>query len=314
MMEMAQSIDELIDKGNVVTGRRKRESASKLLGNFAAELCLPEKKVPAEAVDLSTTFVLEVIMPMAWYTQQNRKAFKLRNWYIFLSLCLIVAIPLLLAQLPRIADLGAGPSTAVVAQLTGALTGMLALQKVIAATFAQHQRYGAWWKASSELKKIWYEFQSQWVAAQLATNWPAQSGAFLMDAARRIDKARTVVSDEQADFFTNLTLPSIDVLDALKTARTGVGALVTDLVPAATARDKHAADVLKAKQDIARCTSVLASLDGDIGRTRGDLTTPPPGQTAAQINEVLTGLLKKRTETYVAKMDAEAALAVLTIA
>ncbi|WP_428659784.1 hypothetical protein [Reyranella sp.] len=311
---MVQSIDALIDKGNQTTGRRTHADASELLESFASELCLPDNKVPAEAIDLSTTFVLEVIMPIAWYARRITKAERIRDLFIVLSLCLIVVIPLLLAWLPKFADLGANPSTAIVAQLTGALTGVLALQKMIAATLAQQQRYGAWWKASSDLKKVWYEFQSQWVAAQLATSWPDQSAAFLIDAARRIDKARTIVSDEQADFFAKLTLPSLDVLDVLKTTRTNVGTLVTDLVPAATASDKHAADVLKAKQDIAKYTSLLATLDGEIARARTDLAAPPPGQTAAQISEVLKDLLKKRTDYNIAKMDAEAALAVLAIA
>lgn len=311
---MAQSIDDLIDKGNVMTGRRTHRSASELLDDFASELCLPDNKVPAEAVDLSTAFVLEVVMPIAWYTQRIKKAGRIRNFFIGASCLLVVAIPILLAWLPKITDLQNSPATAIVAQLTGALTGVLALQKMITATLAQHQRYGAWWKASSDLKKVWYEFQSQWVAAQLATTWAAQKAAFLQDAASRIDKARTIVSDEQTDFFRNLTLPSLDVLDVLKTARTNVAGLVTDLLPAATARDKREADVLKAKQDIAKNTSLLASLDASIVQARADFAAPPAGQTPAQITEILTALLKKRTEAGVAKMDAEATLAVLTAA
>jgi len=49
-----------------------------------------------------------------------------------------------------------------------------------------------------------------------SANWDAHRTEFFDDMAARIEQARQLVSDEEADFFQKLTLPSVDVLDLLR--------------------------------------------------------------------------------------------------
>ena len=214
--------------------------------------------------------------------------------------------------------IGKSASSTIMAQLAGVLTGVLALQKMVAQALAQQQRYGSWWKVSSDLKKLWYGFQTKWVRAGIAepTNWAAHKTEFLDDMAGKIEAARQLVSDEEADFFQKLTIPSVDVLDLLSKTRPDVSSMIGALLPGAasanavaTALTGQATDLVKAKQDVAKNTALLTSLDEDIAKKREELVHPPTGETAQQINDVLTALLKRRTEVAIAKMEAEAAAA-----
>jgi hypothetical protein len=62
---------------------------------------------------------------------------------------------------------GTSASSTIIAQLVGGLTGVLALQKMVGQTLTAQQRYGAWWKVSADLKKLWYGFQTKWGRAGL---------------------------------------------------------------------------------------------------------------------------------------------------
>ncbi|MBV8535319.1 MAG: hypothetical protein JO128_06995 [Alphaproteobacteria bacterium] len=306
---MVDTIQGLIEQGNVAHGRRTHATADGLLPNFATELQLNAAALNAVR-DRAREFIIEVILPISWYTRKIAEAQKARVGYIWGTGLLILIIPALIAFLPW--RFGMTGSPTVVAQLTGGLTGVLALQKMIGATLTAQQRYGAWWKVSADLKKLWYGLQTKWNG----TVTDAQRPAFLDDMAARIDQARQLVSDEEADFFQKLTIPSVDVLDLLTKSRPDVASMIGALLPGAssasavtTALTGQVTDGIKAKQEIAKNQALLASLDAAIVQRRAELANPPAGQTAAQITDVLNALLKRRNDSAMALMEAQAALA-----
>jgi hypothetical protein len=240
-----------------------------------------------------------VILPISWYTTKLKNALNARCGYIIGTGALILVIPAALAFMPVLT--GKSASSSIIAQLAGGLTGVLALQKMVGQTLAAQQRYGAWWKVSADLKKLWYGFQTKWGSAGLGdpATWSQRGTEFLGDMSTKIEQARQLVSDEEADFFQKLTLPSVDVLDLLSKARPDVSSMIGALLPGtatanavATALTGQATDLVKARQDIAKNRSLLASLDAEIAQKRAELAAPPAGQTTQQITDALNALLK----------------------
>jgi hypothetical protein len=312
---MPNTIQGVIEAGDVTKGKRTEERANELLPDFGAQLGF-NNDIPQDARARFLEFIIDVILPISWYTRKIKEALTTRLWYIIGTGVLILVIPIALALMPVLT--GKSASSTIIAQLAGVLTGILALQKMVAQTLAQQQRYGSWWKVSSDLKKLWYGFQTKWIRTRLAesANWEAHNAEFLQDMAARIDSARQLVSDEEADFFQKLTIPSVDVLDLLSKARPDVSSLIGALLPGAasanavaTALTGQATDLVKAKQDVAKNTSLLASLDQEISHKREELAHPPAGESTQQINDALAVLLKRRSEAAIAKIEAEATAA-----
>ncbi len=315
---MPDTIQGVIEQGDVKKGRRTQTRAGQLLPNFGTELGFTAG-VPDDARARSIEFIVDVILPISWYATKIKDALNTRRFYIIGTGALMLVIPAALAFMPVLTGMSA--SSTIIAQLAGGLTGVLALQKMVGRTLAAQQRYGAWWKVSSDLKTLWYGFQTKWGHGGLdgSANWAAQRTEFLNDMAARIEQARQLVSDEEADFFQKLTLPSVDVLDLLSKTRPDVSSMIGALLPGAasanavaTALTGQATDLMKARQDIAKNTSLLASLDAEIAQKRAELAAPRAGQTAQQITDALNALLKRHTEAAMAKMEAEAAAAAAT--
>jgi hypothetical protein len=312
---MPDTIQRVIEEGDVTKGRRTQTRASQLLPNFGIELGFTAG-VPNDAQARSLEFIVDVILPISWHATRLKDALNTRRNYIIGTGALILLIPAALAFMPVLT--GKSASSTIIAQLAGGLTGVLALQKMVGQTLAAQQRYGAWWKVSSDLKKLWYGFQTRWGRAELQdfANWATHGKEFLEDMAARIDQARQLVSDEEADFFQKLTLPSVDVLDLLSKTRPDVSSMIGALLPGAasasavaTALTGQATDLVKARQDIAKNRSLLASLDAEIAQKRAELDSPPTGQTAQQTTDALNALLKRHNEVVIAKIEAEAAVA-----
>jgi hypothetical protein len=316
---MPSTIQGVIEEGEATRGRRTRDRADQLLPDFAKELGFTEG-IPNDARAQCLEFILDVILPISWYTRKLKDALKIRRCYITGTAALILVIPAALAFMPVLTGMSA--SSTIIAQLAGGLTGVLALQKMVAQSLAAQQRYGAWWKVSSELKKAWYGFQTKWnrVGLDDKETWRRNATEFLDEMIREMEQARQLVSDEEADFFQKLTLPSVDVLDLLSKARPDLSSMIGALLPGAASANAVAAaltgqatDLVKARQNIAKNTSLLASLDAEIAQKRVEAAAPPAGQTAQQITEILNALLKRRSDAVIAKIEAEAEAAAATV-
>lgn len=220
---MTEKIADLLSKGDVADGHRSRHTAHALLDEFRTDLGLPP--APNRHRDAALEdFLIEVVLGAAWYQKRCFKALTKVWTYIGINIALVVGIPLALIGLGYLAP--ASNTTIIASQITGVLTGILALQKTLSAWYASQQRYAVWYKASSDLKSIYYAFVQAW-AGKTASD-PA---AFLAALADRTDAARQIIAVEQLDFYQKLALPTFDVLDMLTSTRATVSTFVTSLLP-----------------------------------------------------------------------------------
>lgn len=311
---MTTTIQETIEGGDGAEAQRTAARARNLLPSFKEALGLGESQpLPPEAEFKCITFIVEVILPIPWYSAKIKRAWLERGAYIVLVAVLTLLVPIGLTLLAR---WNSGQEY-YLAQIGGILTGLIALQRLIGVTLLAHHRYGAWWKASAELKKLWYGLLTarRALPAGATTTWPEIRD----DIDRAIDQARTVVAEEQTDFFQKLTLPSFDLAEQLSKARTDISGLVTGLIPGAAAVSSavatQTADLLKAKQDLARADTLVSGLAKEIEDATNRLTTltatSPPEQKKA-LTDLFADLSKRRGEAVIKKREAEAALAAAT--
>jgi hypothetical protein len=220
--QQPRSIQDLLSKGEVL-GHRSNEHA---------RFYLPELKktvgLPADAdgsVDpVLEQFLVEAVLGAAWYAKQNDNAKRRVLHYICINVAVVLGVPVGLILLGAAAkQLNVD---VLAAQVTGVLTGVLALQKTLSAWYSSQQRYAAWYKAAADLKSIYYGFVGRW-----GGKGADQKLAILADCSAQTDAARKVIDAEELDFYEHLTLPTFDVLDMLTSSRGTVSSFVTSLLP-----------------------------------------------------------------------------------
>ncbi len=328
-----KTIDEIINGWRIgwSTGGRTREQAAEFLTDFQKQI-----GITGPITDLKPpmlTYIVEVILPIGWYRRKIYIANVFRGAYLLISVLLVLAIPLVVAFLPTFLQspgiarwFGTAAPTAstpaasvtvnVVAQLTAVLAGVLALQKTIGGWLSTQQQYAAWWKTSSDLKKLWYGLQTKWSTTKAALKTATVDGPGLEnEMAEQVAQARTLISDEEYEFFKNLTLPNVDILDALTKAQTSVTSLVTPLLPGldraktfAREADTYAVNVFRAKQDIEKYTLLLTDLNTRIDYKTNEFETATEAKRTA-LKAELDALGKKRAEIALSLLDAKATAA-----
>lgn len=221
------SIESILSKGDVGSGPRSRHRARALLDDFKKQLGLPlntKMKIDHALED----FLAEAVLGAAWYQSKSKHALRGIWLYIAVNVALVIGIPLGLIGLARLCNGNVCNGTgALPAQITGVLTGILALQKTLSQWYASQQRYAAWYKARSDLKTLYYGLVRQWSGKISVIDQFRDA----LDTAT--DQARKVISDEQLDYFQRLALPSFDVLDMLTSTKASVSSFVTSLLPGA---------------------------------------------------------------------------------
>jgi hypothetical protein len=230
-MMSVDDIDRILAKGDVLSGHRTRQKAKTLVPALKTKLGLPA--APGSALDPALEdFVIDVILGAAWYARKYRSAEANAYWYFAANLALVVGVPLVLYLASQNMKVGAPQIASAVAQLSGLLTGVFALQKMFSAWFVQRQRYAAWYQCASDLKQIYYDLLREHPAAP--PNSPSVSTQSLLDdLSAGADKARKIMNTEQLAFYQSLALPAMDILDMLTKSSATVTSLVTSLVPAA---------------------------------------------------------------------------------
>jgi hypothetical protein len=316
-------IDILIEKGDVQSGKRGHDQANALLPDFLGKVGLNQgdetRKIDEDVRTQSIRFILDVILPISWYARKIDEAWTRRNWYLWASGALLLIIPLVLSSVSFLPKGSVGEAPIVVGQLTGLLTGVVALQRLISTALAQQQRYGAWYKASADLKKLWYGFQSSWLNKGLAKDWPAQQVAFIADLGDRVVQGRAIMSDEQADFFQKLTLPTVDLTDYLSKARADVGGVLGNLAPGAASATAQASELLKARQDFEKQTNLIKGYLADIDTRQKELDSDEMKKLAdtdpikGAVKNGLAELKKELDAASLAKRKAEANVAAFQV-
>lgn len=220
------TIAELLSQGDAVTGHRSREEAQKYLSDFKSVVGLPDAPEPALDPYLAE-FLVEAVLSAAWYQRRYLGAQRKVYAYIALNGFLIAAIPLALIGLGTLAE--ALKTNALVGQITGVLTGILALQKTLSTWYASQQRYAVWYKSAADLKSIYYAFIQSW-GGKAGTD----TAGFVAALKNGSAAARQLVNAEQLDFYQKLALPTFDILDMLASTRSTVSTFVTSIIPGTT--------------------------------------------------------------------------------
>jgi Na+/proline symporter len=159
--DRAGSIAAILSKGDIVRGHRSRERAQGLLADFKRALGMPadDHKLVKAMLD----FIIEVVLGAAWYQKRcDGTKWKVRS-YIVLNYFAVIGLPIALLGLLWLGENrlhGSTPSM-IVSQLTGVLTGILALQKTLSVWYSSQRRYAAWYKSASDLKTLYYSFIQQ---------------------------------------------------------------------------------------------------------------------------------------------------------
>lgn len=104
-------------------------------------------------------FLTDVCLAIRYYSRKLKIAMLKRAFFVALSIALIVVIPAVVHLL--VATGSTGNATKVMAQITAALTGILALQKAFSTWLSQSQRYGRFWEALADLKDIYYGLRTK---------------------------------------------------------------------------------------------------------------------------------------------------------
>jgi hypothetical protein len=230
-MVKSSSIDSILAKGDILSGHRTRRQAQELMPDFARELGLtnldPTLKRKME------DFVIEVVLGAAWYTRKYKSAY-LKTWfYIACNGALVIGMPVAIYAASRYSSF---QWTTSVAQFSGLLTGVFAMQKMLSAWFAQQQQYATWYQCSSDLKQIYYELLRQHGGA-------VAGSALADDLDAGTIQARKVMDTERLGFYQRLALPSMDVLDMLTASSASTTSLVSSLLPAPGATTTKAVTV-----------------------------------------------------------------------
>lgn len=151
-----------------------------------------------------------------WYQRAIVKESLIRYAFVTLTFGLAFAIPLgmyCLAQSTSTSD-DSGEVLQVTTQVSGLITGLIAMHRILQQWMERRKRFGIFWTAASELKKRLYEFEDQWKGKPLDTT-------FLEGLSVEITQARGIVATERASFFESLDgVPKLNLGGLLKSART----------------------------------------------------------------------------------------------
>jgi hypothetical protein len=297
------TIDTFIESSDNSKSKRSEGEAQTLLPSFKDALGIRE--MPADVDEAALDFLIDVVLPIRWYSNKIKTALRQRWAYIFACILLTILIPVAVIQIPKIFD--SKTAQGILGQFSVILSGILALQKTLAGSMSAQQRYGAWRKASSELKKIWYGFETQWRKVDLNT----QKDDFVKDLQTKRQQAQGILEDEEDDYFTKLTLPSGDFLDLLsKNRQPELSALAAPLLPDAA----QAAAFDKAKQALAKNTALIAELDKAITEAQKAVDKAPDPEKKNALTAAVAALQQRRDKEAAARFDLQAELAAAKLA
>lgn len=165
------------------------------------------------------------------YDELIKREKKIRNRFIVFTFTLLGGVPLLIFLASKFA--GTGSAGNIVAQITGLLTGLFAIQKGLSSMLEKRAIVGNFYRAQAALKTALYSFEDHWRDKwKQKDETPAPGDAkssieekLLADMNEKIEAARQVVIDEQTKYFDSLTYPAIDVGSFLTGSQGTAGSL-----------------------------------------------------------------------------------------
>jgi hypothetical protein len=221
---------------------RAREEAQRIAGRLGFNDEIPATNFGQPLLELATHCNLAI----AWYEGKIKKEVWARRGYFFVSLGTLLLIPITLYLIGNFSRLG--QPTAVTAQMSAVLTGLLAFQRGVSAWLDRRQIVGAYAKASSDLKTLLYTFEQTWDT--MATD--SSHAVEFTSALRTITaKSRDIVRLETEAYYQTLSYPTLDLGSLVKSAASDAGTLIhTFGTPTSSVNDVAAAKIAQLRQRV----------------------------------------------------------------
>ena len=201
---------------------------------FTGNLGLDEPSLPDEDKALLHEYVAAVHINARWYNRRVRAEKLLQTVFLIITIALLSLLPIGIYFTPTL--IGAEPSNAVNigARLPVLLAGFYAVHRAMSTWLAQRKLISPYWSARSKLVNEIYTIESDWRSRPKQD----QQQRTLVDGfrsaiSRGIQEARKIVQEERTNFFTNYTLPDINLPGLLGTAATNAASTIASFESAA---------------------------------------------------------------------------------
>lgn len=216
----------------------------------------------------------------AWYNRELQEELSKQQLYFFCSIVLLIAVPLLIFFVPSLSNDVLGTTngdvsaTSVGAQITVALTGLIGIHRALGSWLGQRKLIGPYWKARADLLDQIYTLETDWGGREPRKK-VADDGRltpeFRAALSAGIAASRKIVRTQMDAFFTNYSLPTIDLTKELTTSATEAtklyGLFRSPEVAAAEARAsaaaKKEAEIDTLEGELAGIRAVLAELGAE---------------------------------------------------
>lgn len=167
-----------------------------------------------------------------WYVTRMRKELRYRALFIAFSVLLLVMIPVLLVGLGMLPKwFGVQGTAFATAQVTGVITGLIAIHRVLSTWLEKRRLIVHFHKASAALKAGLYSLEDKWRGRAVDAGKRLKA-EFVDDVKRGIESALQITKEEEEAYFEyRAGLPSINIMDTLKSVQNDVAALAAKLKP-----------------------------------------------------------------------------------
>ena len=295
-------------KINDMLGLRKAPRIATQVEQFCHRLGIPydiENKKPNLSDNqnrLIRSFIVSTVSNIDWYGDAIWRKTIIRNFYIALSVGLLIGIPFAIQEFAPETDTetvisGIGTFAS---QFGAFLAVILALHKVFGQLIRETARFGKFWKAQAGLKEILYGLESSSSGAAIAmkekdavpsesssdnSNKAALKPEFETSLAAATAKANEIVRQETEDYFDSLSVPDLNIAQTLssskESARSLLGAFKPRRVAEAEARaaklrseteeqDKLDTEIVSLKAEIEALSDLLQTYRNDATNALGD--------------------------------------------
>ena len=272
--------------GFELSGQDREEVAqdqdNKFFNTFISNLDLGDPPPSVPATRLLKRFVAVNHVGAKWYSDQLKIEIDKQNRFFWTSVVLLVAIPLIILVLPKTLSDEMSPS-AIGAQVTAFLTGLIGLHRSISQWLSQRKLIEPYWRARSDLLDIIYTTETDWGGRDRSKKTYVDSAEataagkvvgdlkpeILEALMKGVEDGRKIVRTQMDAYFKNYSLPTIDLVKELKQNAADAGKLYElfrppEIVAAearAAAAAKKEAEIDGLEGDLAGIRAVLAELD-----------------------------------------------------
>ncbi len=201
---------------------RSRQDTAGDLETLSQRIKLDFSGPAGEFVELLQDLIINCHMVIEWYQKKRARVIWQKRAYFFVSLALLALIPLIVFM---ISGRWATSGTDLTAQITIVLTGLIGVQRAMSAWLDDRKVLGSYTKAVSDLKKEYYGFEQRWENREIDSG---SRDEFEKDLMNVIDRSRVICDEEQTAYFQNLSYPSLDIAQIMKSASADAAALTTN--------------------------------------------------------------------------------------